>query len=302
MKPNDRAGLLFALTGFAILSIGDAVVKSMAGQWAPTAVAALRYAMGASGLGVLLFAREGRAGFAMPVPGAQLLRAFAVSVSTVAFFSAVFVMPLSDATSISFTSPMLTALLAAALLGEPARRSTWIASLVAFTGVLIILRPNFAELGWAALFPLASALGMSVLMIGNRFVAGKASPLAMQFYIAIMATPILLSAALAGHYSEIERFAVHWPSIGVVARCAFIAVSATIAHWLIFMGTTRAGAATIAPMTYVQLLVAALLGYVLFGDLPDGLALIGAAIIIAAGLYLWWAGQTPPEPAGAETA
>ena len=88
---------------------------------------------------------------------------------------------------------MITALLAAVLLGEPARRESWLATLVAFGGVLIVLRPNFAEFGWPACFPLLSALGMSLLMIGNRKVAGSASPLAMQFLVAIMATPILIA-------------------------------------------------------------------------------------------------------------
>ena len=60
---NDRSGLLFALGGFVLLSCGDAVAKTMAGQWAPTGVAALRYAFGALGLGVLLLLREGRSAF-----------------------------------------------------------------------------------------------------------------------------------------------------------------------------------------------------------------------------------------------
>jgi drug/metabolite transporter (DMT)-like permease len=147
VKANERAGLLYALSGFATLSIGDAVVKSMAGQWSPTAVAATRYALGAMWLGLLLFRKQGRAGFAMPAPAAQLLRGAGVSMATVGFFSAVYVMPLAEATSITFTSPMITAILAALLLGEPARRSTIVAALVAFSGVLIILRPNFVALG-----------------------------------------------------------------------------------------------------------------------------------------------------------
>ena len=72
-----------------------------------------------------------------------------------------------------------------------------------------------------------------------------------------------------------------------INQCAKLAVTASFAHWLIFMGTTRASAADIAPMTYVQLLVALLLGILVFGDWPDLTSLAGSAIIIASGLMLW---------------
>lgn len=279
------------MAGFALLSCGDAVIKTMAGEWAPTAIAMTRYVVGALGLGALLWRFEGPAAFAMPAPGVQLLRGFAVGMATVGFFSAVFVLPLATATSITFTSPMLTALLAALVLGEPARRETLIASAVAFIGVLVVLRPNFLTAGWAALFPLIAAAGMSILMIGNRFVAGKGSVLAMQFYVAAFAAVLLVLATVALHFAGIERFAVHSPDWSVLARCVLVAGSASGAHWLIYIGTTRAGAATVAPMTYVQLLVATLFGWLCFGNHPDLSTLAGAAIIIGAGLYLWRAGR-----------
>ena len=70
-----------------------------------------------------------------------------------------------------------------------------------------------------------------------------------------------------------------------------IGFTATLAQWLIFMGTVKAGAGTVAPMTYGQLLMAVALGWVFFGELPDALALFGAAIIVGAGLFLWWRGR-----------
>lgn len=298
MRHPERSGLLFALAGFSLLSLGDAVVKSMTGEWSPTAISALRYVLGAVGLTTLLVARQGRSAFAMPLPKVQAVRGLAVAMATVGFFSAVFVMPLAAATSLTFTSPMITALLAAVVLGEPARRETWIASFVAFAGVLIVLRPNFLAVGWAALLPLLSALGMSVLMIANRYVAGKASPLAMQAFIATMAAPVLVLVALAFHFAGPERFHLTWPDWTVLLRCAFVAVSASSAHWFIYLGTTRAGAASVAPMTYVQLIMASLLGWLFFDSHPDAMTLLGAAIIVGAGLYLWRAGQVRqvPEP------
>lgn len=291
LQHEDRSGLLIALGGFALLSVGDAVVKSMAGQWAPTGIATLRYIIGAVGLSAILFARHGRAGFRVPRPGLQLVRGASVAIATVCFFGSLFLMPLAEATTIVFVSPVITGLLAPVFLNERATRATFVASAIAFAGVLIVLRPNIADLGVAALLPLASAFAMSALFMANRAVAGQARALAMQAILAIAAVPILLAASLIGHFSGIERLALAMPSAIVVAKCAFVAVSASTAHWLIYLGTSRAGAASVAPMTYVQLVVATALGWLWFGDRPDAMALLGAATIISAGIYLWWAGR-----------
>jgi drug/metabolite transporter (DMT)-like permease len=297
VRQNERTGLLFALAGFAALSVGDAVVKTMTGQWSPVAVAALRFSMATVALGAILRVREGAGAFRLAKPWAQVGRGAALATSATIFFTSLYVLPMATAVAIGFTTPMFTAILASLLLGEPMRRATWIASLIAFAGVLVILRPNLAEAGWWAILPLFSAITFSLLMIGNRHVAGTASALAMQFWVAAFAAPILLIAAPLFAQTGMERFALGWPDWTVVARCAFVAVTATCAHWLIYLGTTRAGAAAIAPMTYVQLLMAALLGWLWFDTHPDAATLLGAAIIIGSGLYLWHAGQVkePPE-------
>lgn len=284
---SARSGLLYALCGFALLSIGDAIIKSIAGAWPGTAVAALRYTIGALGLGTLLFIKEGRRGFAMPMPKVQLLRGFSVAMATICFFSSIFLMPLAEATAIGFTSPMITAILSAIFLHERTNATKWLAIVIAFGGVLLIMRPNVEELGWAALLPLVAALSMAFVMIGNRKVAGAGTPLLMQFLVASVAVPFIWSAAIIGHFSGVEALEVGMPDWTIIARCCVVAVTATSAHWLIFMGTTRASAADIAPMTYVQLLIAIGLGIILFGDWPDLTSLAGAAIIIASGLLLW---------------
>lgn len=286
-KPSARSGLLYAVCGFALLSLGDAVIKSIAGAWPGTAVAALRYSIGAVGLGTLLYLKEGRQGFVVPMPKVQILRGFAVAMATICFFSSIFVMPLAEATAIGFTSPMITAVLSAIFLHERTNIAKWTATLIAFGGVLLIMRPNVAELGWVALLPLGAAMSMALLMIGNRAVAGAGSPILMQFLVASLAVPFILTAAVLGHFSGVQALHIGMPDWTIVARCAIVAVSASFAHWLIFMATTRASAADIAPMTYVQLLMALVLGIFIFGDWPDMTSLAGAAIIIASGLLLW---------------
>ncbi len=286
-SPARTNGLLLALSGFALLSVGDAVIKTIGGEWPGSAVAALRYCLGAFGLGLFLWKTEGRAGFALPMPKIQILRGFSVAVATLTFFSALFLMPLAEATAIVFVGPMLTAMISAVWLKEPAGRATWLAAIVAFIGVIIIIRPNFAQLGPAAFLPLIGALGMAFMMIGNRKAAGAGSPLQMQFLIAVIAAPILLVATIIGHLSGIRALAVTVPDWSILLRCMFVAVTATTSHWLVFLGTTRSSAAQIAPMVYVQLLVAMVLGIFAFREWPDGISLVGSAIIVAAGLYLW---------------
>jgi drug/metabolite transporter (DMT)-like permease len=122
----------------------------MAGQWPGPAIAALRYMFGTLGLAAILLLREGWAGFHMQRLGWQAVRGFGIALSATTFFTALQIMPFAEATAISFTSPIMTALLAAAVIGEPMKRETWIASLIAFAGVLIVLRPNFVAIGPAA--------------------------------------------------------------------------------------------------------------------------------------------------------
>ena len=285
--PQSRLGMAQAMAGFALLSLGDAVVKTMTDEWPSTAIAATRYALGALGLAVLLAHRQGPGHLFPAEPRLHLLRGFAVALATTGFFAALMFMPLAEATAITFTSPMLTALLAGPLLGERVRARTVLATLIAFAGVLVVLRPGLLTLGWPALLPLLSAVGMSLLMIGNRKVAGRASPLAMQAWVALFAAPLLVSIAVAGHFAGGDGLRMSWPDWTVIARCAVVAASASTAHWLIYLGTTRAGAARVAPMTYVQLLVATIVGWLGFGHLPDAATVAGAAVIVAAGIGLW---------------
>ena len=276
-----------ALAGFALLTLGDAVIKTMSDEWPSTAIAATRFAMGAVGLVAILLAREGRGPLPRTDRGLHALRGLAVTFATTRFFGALMFMPLAEATAISFTSPILTALLAAPLLGERVRATTLGACLLAFAGVLAILRPNFLALGLPALLPLLSAVGMSMLMILNAKAAGRGSPLAMQAWAATFAATMLGGVALVGHFGWGAGLTIDWPHWSVLARCALVAASASTAHWLIFVGTVRAGASRVAPMIYVQLLVAGLIGWLGFGHVPDLPTAAGAGLIVLAGLWLW---------------
>ena len=295
MQKSERSGILIALCGFALLSFGDAVIKTMAGELSPLLVAAIRFALGSAGLSLLLAMNEGKRAFRPQSPRLQAARGFCLAAASLCFFSAIFVMPLATAMALAFVSPVIVALLSGPLLDEKVRPATWVASFIALAGVALVLRPNFAALGLVALLPLASAFFFALMILANRASAGQGSALSMQVFVQIGAMPLLILAAIGGHFSGVENLRITVPDWSVVARCAVVAVTASSAHWLAYIGTQRAGAATIAPTTYIQMLVATFLGWWWFDDVPDLLTLAGAAIIIGAGLLLWW--STPREPA-----
>ena len=294
---SSRSGILFALAGFAVLSLGDAVLKTIAGEWPVTAVAALRFSIGAIALSAMLVVSEGRAGVRPQKPWLQVARGICLAGASLAFFSAIFVMPLAETMAIAFISPVLVALFSGPLLGEKVGRAVWIACGAALVGVALILRPNLIELGWPAILPLISAIFFALMIIANRASAGSGSALAMQAYMAVIAAPVLIAVTVAGERFFPSALQIDWPSWSVVLRCAFVALTASTAHWLIYLGTVKAGASKIAPASYVQMPVAIVLEWLLFGDVPDAVTLIGAGIIIAAGVYLWRQHSRVEEPA-----
>ena len=276
-----------ALAGFGLLSVGDAIIKSVAGDWPGTALTTLRFAIGSVLMGLIVLGREGASAFRVDRIGLHVARGAAWAVAALSFYLAIFVMPLAQATTIQFLSPMLVGLIAASALGERMTGSAVAATAVAFVGVVVVLRPGDGGFGLTALLPLLAATGMASLIVLNRLAAGTGSVLASQFYAALFCTPFVLVATLIGHASGLEALRVTPLPGSVLLRAAAVACTASLAHTLVFTATVRAGASEVAPMVYVQLLVALALGAAFYGDRPDGWALGGAVLVVGAGLFLW---------------
>lgn len=297
MQNETQAGLIYAVAGFAILSCGDAVIKSMAGAWPAYAVAALRFLVGAIVLSALLWRAQGGRAFVPNNPWVQAGRGVCLAMASVCFFSAIYIMPLAEAMAIGFLAPVLVQVFAGIFLKERVTGRIYAVSLLALAGVVVILRPNLAVLGWAALLPLISAVFFAMLMVLNRASAGRSSALAAQVFVAAVAAPVLILVSLAAKLSGVPRLDFDWPGWDVVARCVVVAATASTAHWLVYIGTAKAGAARVAPAIYVQMLVAVTLGWVVFGEVPDAWTLVGAALIIVSGLIVWREGLRGAVPA-----
>ncbi|MFN3748168.1 MAG: DMT family transporter [Sphingorhabdus sp.] len=284
---RTSSGFTLALCGFALLTCGDAIIKSMAGMWPAPAIAALRFSIAVPLLAIFVGSTQGVQALRVARPWVQLGRGFSIAASSSLFFLSLFLLPLAEATAIVFISPILTALLSAVFLREHMQRAAWLATSIALAGVAMVLRPNIAEVGIVALLPLIAATFFSSMMIFNRLAAGTGSPMALQWILAAVAAPILLAVAFAGHLSGIDQFAVGWPHWSVVLRCAIVALTASTAHWLIYLGTTRGTAADAAQAVYIQLPVALLIDGLVFRHFPDALALGGSLLIVCAGLIMW---------------
>ncbi|MEL6885521.1 MAG: DMT family transporter [Pseudomonadota bacterium] len=203
-----------------------------------------------------------------------------------AMFTALQYLPLADAVAIAFIMPFLMLLLGHTVLGEEVgARRLW-ACLVGFVGTLMVVQPSFAEVGWPALLPLFVAINFSVFMLVTRQIAKETDPIGLQAVSGVMAVVIMGPALLWGGSLGLDVLTVVTPSTFEWGLLLSIGALGTLAHLLMTWSLRYAASATLAPMQYLEIPVATIIGLLVFGDFPNGLALAGICVTIAAGLYI----------------
>jgi drug/metabolite transporter (DMT)-like permease len=200
-------------------------------------------------------------------------------VMTALNFFALQYLQLAVTSSIFFIVPIVTALIAAPMLGERLDAGRWAAILAGFAGVLLIVRPGSAEFHPAMLLTLGNAVLYALFNLTTRHLAAYDSPETIQYLPAVGAALILTPFALA---------AGEWPEgwLAWTVACLMGALGG-LGHYLLAMAHRYAPATVLAPFLYQQVLYMALFGYVVFGDVPAPAVGVGAAIVIASGLYLF---------------
>ena len=205
-------------------------------------------------------------------------------------FSALTRLPLADATAISFASPLITVALARIILKERVRIYRWSAVLVGFAGVIVMLIPHFdighyAATGAAAtaavgsLLAMASAFCNAGTVIQTRRLTQSETTSSIVFYFSLV-------CAIAGALTL--PFAWHSPTPAELTKLVMLGILGGVAHIFLTESYRHASASVVAPFDYSSMIWALLLGYWLFGELPDALVYLGATIVAGAGLFVIW--------------
>lgn len=276
MPDNFLRGGALMLAATLLFSLSDVMAKYITQSVPTVQLVAIRYTvfvvMAASPL-----LRNRRLSMRSRRPALQLLRGVGVVSSALCFILSLAHLPIAEATAINFITPLLITALAMPVLGEVVRLQGWIAVLVGFLGMLVVVRPGAHGLQPAALLVLLSSLFWSVSMLVTRKLAGIDRPgvtllwtAATGFVILMVMLPFFLAP-------------MTWPLAGLSVALGLIA---STGQWLAVLAFRHARATALAPLGYVQLIWSSVLGLLVFGNLPDRWVVVGAAIIALSGLSI----------------
>jgi len=271
-------GIAFICIAVLFFTVLDTAAKYASSAVPTLQVAWARYAVNLVLAAVVLRPWASPANYWTGRPVAQVIRALFLMASTVLNFSALRYLQLAETVSIAFAAPLIVTAIAGPLLGEWAGRRRWAAVVAGFIGVVVILQPDPEHFRPEALFSVAAAFCYAGYALMTRLLSTTESPTAMLLYGALVST-VLLSPAL--------------PAVGTLTPTWLVAVAmvitgvmGTAGHWFLILAYRNAPAMVLAPFHYSQILWMVLSGYIVFGDLPGPSTVLGATIVIAAGLYV----------------
>lgn len=273
---NGRGILLMAL-GFFMFSAVDMQAKLLAQEFHPIQVVWVRQLGLLAGMFMLL-GWHGLAVLKTTRPGMQITRGALAVISATTFIFGLRFVPLADAVAVSFVAPFIVTIFGALILREPVGIRRWLAVAIGFAGTLVIIRPGSGILHPAILLVIAAAAMFAFRQIISRVLAAEDRTATTVAYTALTGS-VLLTLPLP--------FVWVWPTEGNQWLIFIsIAVMAGIAELLVIKALEIAQAVAVAPMQYTMIIWGTFYGWAVFGQLPDGWTLTGAAIIIATGIYV----------------
>jgi drug/metabolite transporter (DMT)-like permease len=209
-------------------------------------------------------------------PVLQVARAIALLGSSLLFISGLRFLPIAEASATSFVSPLFVTALSIFFLGEKVGLRRWLATAVGLMGVLIVLRPGTSAFHPAAFFPVVSAFAWACCLIMTRKMSGQEHVLVTMTYGSIVGFAILCA---------LVPFVWVAPTWHDILFGTIIGLTSTAGQWIVVLAFRYADASVLAPFSYVQLLWVTLLGFLIFGEVPDVWTVVGAAFVVASGLY-----------------
>jgi drug/metabolite transporter (DMT)-like permease len=279
-------GVLLVI-GFCVFApMGDAIAKFIGGRVPLFEVLFVRFAVQVVILLAIMGAWRRRFSMSRGYWGLSALRAVLHLVGVGAFFWSLRYLPLADSVAIVFVMPFLLIVLSRVLFGEVAGPRRYAACVVGFAGTLLIVQPSFGAVGSAALWPFVVALAFTGFVLVTRAMAKAVDPIELQAASGIVAVVLLAPLLILSLGSTGPAVGFVVPDVLDGMLMAAIGVIGTLAHLFMTWSLKHASAATLAPVHYLEIPFAALIGWLVFGDFPNGLALGGIALSIAAGLYI----------------
>ena len=270
-------GIILVIVGFSLASLSDGISKLLTTSLPVLLVVWGRLVVNAALLVPTSLIKHGRKTFIPDRFWLQFLRAAMLTVSIVAFIWALSGMPLADALAIVFAYPLVITMFSPAVLGEPTNKSHWLAVIVGFAGVLVVIRPGFSSIDYHALLALLAGAGYAGTLLITRLLSRTEPPL-VTLSFSLLFGALALSISLPWVWQPIAT-----GQIGLLLLSGL--VSAAV-HLLINKAYTIAPAATLAPIGYTEIIAATAVGYALFGDFPDLVTWLGIAVITASGVYI----------------
>ena len=285
---QDRPLLGIALMlGFCIVApMGDAVAKLLSASVPVGQVLLIRFAIQVAVLLPLVWL----SGRAWRMRGRVLwltaLRTVLHVLGIAAMFAALRFLPLADAVAIVFVMPFMMLVLGKLALRETIGPARFWGCVVGFLGTLLVIQPSFVAVGWPALLPAFVAANFSVFMLVTRQIAKETDPIGLQVVSGAMAVAMLAPLILLADRWEIGALSLLRPDALQWGLLIGIGLLGTLGHLLMTWSLRFAPSATLAPMQYLEIPFATLLGLLVFGELPNATALLGIALTVAAGLFI----------------
>ncbi|HTJ56364.1 MAG TPA: DMT family transporter [Devosiaceae bacterium] len=275
---NVRRGILLSVVAVVVLGIQDAVSKILVQDYSSFQVVMIRYwAFAALSLFLALRQAPLRHALKSKVPLLQTLRGVLLMADIWLYALAIRTVPLAELQAISLVYPLLVTLLAVPLLGERVGPFRLIAVGVGFLGALVIVRPGGLPIDADVMFALGSALAYAVYITLTRKVSSQDPTATSMVYVGVVG--LLLSSAVG---------ILHWQPMDLRAWLLAIVLMVTMCtgHGLMMMALSMAPASLLQPFSYFSLPWGITLSFVVFGHLIDPISLLGAAVIVGAGLVV----------------
>ena len=274
---SNARGIVIIVIAVSTAAYASALMKMLGGQISVYQVAWFRYL----GMSLILLPflawQYGVAGLKPARPFIQIVRGLTMVGSTTTFIIGAQTVDFADAIATVYAYPFLLVILAVVFLGERAKASVWIGVVGGFTGVLLVMRPQFDQINSGHVYIIACAVFVSIQLALNRKLSNASPPLVTAFSGAVCAT-VVLTVLLPGSWVPVLDDS--WWLIGLLV------LSGTLSQTLLVFAFVYADASTLAPFTYFEIVSAILLGYLMFGTLPSLLSWAGILLITVGGIYL----------------